>query len=323
MVNSGMLICSFYLKKRFKRGGEELVPLNAEYEFANEEGRCSHFENALDIIYHFCQRSITGSDDEKLMKLFSIESNSIQKSHCSSYSVLTFIVSSGSYGIEAEITNRHTREVKYTCTEDDAPVKRFRCLVYIPDDTKRTQVNKGIFIFQTIGSFGVKTITTKHLKSFCADIGLTVETRSVSVRMFIEKLIEKGRLYKVTFTRNKVSPDNADNMLISSGREEKSFIHPLLKPEWIKKLLNAVDGAKQSELLEYDNDEYDDIKVTFQLEKSLRTVRLAEIDHFSVVEDIPEHIWIRSKTDEKCIIDYMIETAKSYAKKMIFSIEEA
>lgn len=322
MINNGMLICSFYLKKRFQRGDEELLPLNLEYEFVDEDDNHYHFENALDIVKHFCDASIEGTDDEKAMKLFSVQENSDQIHSKPAYSALSFIINSGSYGIESEITDRKTRKVSYRCSENDAPVKKFRCVAFIPKDTKRMQVTKGILVFQALGTFGVKSITVKNLKAFCAKFGLTLETRSVSVRMFIEKLIEKGSLYKVTLIRNRVSPDGSDNMLVSTGREERSYIRPQFKANWIEKFLNAVDGVKETELLEVDDTIYEDITVTFKLGKNYRTVRLTEIDRFSVVEDIPEYIVKRGKTDGNCLVQYMLETATAYAKKMLFAVDE-
>lgn len=322
MVNNGMLICSFYLKKRFQRGDDELWPLNSEYEFKDEDENSRYFQDVLDIMFQFCNESIEGADDKKAMKLFSVEADSVQREDKAAYSTLSFIVNSGAYGIESTITDRRTRQVKYRCGEDDAAVKRFRCLVFVPKDTRRVVVTKGIFVFQTLGTYGVKTITVKQMKGFCADIGLTLETRSVSVRMFIEKLIEKGSLYKVTLIRNRVSSDGSDNMLVSTGREERSYIRPKFKENWIEKFLNAIDGVKDTDLLEFDDTMYEDITVTFKLGKNYRTVRLTEIDRFSVVEDIPEHIVQRSKFDEGCITQYMLETATAYAKKMIFVTEE-
>lgn len=323
MVSSGMLICSFYLKKRFQRGDEELLALNSEYEFKDEDENSQYFQDALDIMLQFCNSSINGADDEKSMKLFAVEADSIQRDDKAAYATLSFVVSSGAYGIESTITDRRTRKVKYKCGEDDAAVKRFQCLVFVPKDIRRAAITKGIFVFQTLGTYGVKTLTVKQMKTFCANIGLTLETRSVSVRMFIEKLIEKGSLYKVTLIRNRVSPDGADNMLVSTGREERSYIRPKFKENWIEKFLNAIDGAKEADLLEFDDTMYEDITVTFKLGKNYRTVRLTEIDRFSVVEDIPEHIVQRSKIDRDCITQHMLETANAYARKMIFTAEEA
>ncbi|MCQ2463563.1 MAG: hypothetical protein MJ177_09225 [Clostridia bacterium] len=121
MVNSGMLICSFFLKKRFQRGDEELLPLNAEYDYEVENDCNNHFGSAIDLFKKFCEESVQGSDDEKAMKLFAIEDSSFITYQHASYSALSFVVNSGSYGIESEITDRKTGNVNYVCTENDAP----------------------------------------------------------------------------------------------------------------------------------------------------------------------------------------------------------
>lgn len=79
---------------------------------------------------------------------------------------------------------------------------------------------------------------------------------------------------------------------------------------------------KDTDLLEFDDTTYEDITLTFKLGKNYRTVRLTEIDRFSVVEDIPEQIVKKGKTDENCIVQYMLETATAYAQKMVFTSEE-
>ena len=109
---------------------------------------------------------------------------------------------------------------------------------------------------------------------------------------------------------------------MSTGREERSYIRPQFKANWIEKFLNAIDGVKETELLEVEDTTFEDITVTFKLGKNYRTVRLTEIDRFSVVEDIPEQIVKQGKTDGNCIVQYMLETATTYAKKMVFEVDE-
>lgn len=319
MVSSGLLLCSFYLKKRFQRGNDEPIPLNETFEFNDDDEKAHSYSDIFEMIRQFCTFNADGADDEKSMKLFSINPKSIKEYDESAYKAMSFIISSGSYGLESTITDRRTREIKYQCGEDDASVKDFRCLVFVPKDTDTVQVSKGILIFQTLGAYGVKTITVKQMKAFFSGIDLTLETRSVSVRLFIEKLIEKGSLYKVTMIRNKVSPDSSDNMLVSTGREERSYIHPTFKQTWIAKFLDAVGGNKGTDLLEFDDNTYEDITVTFKLGHGYRTVRLTEIDRFSVVEDIPESVYNDGRYNEKVLIDYMIETASTYKDKMVFT----
>ena len=114
----------------------------------------------------------------------------------------------------------------------------FQALIFIPKDTPDVTVNKGIFIFQTIATYGIKTITVNKLSAFLSKIGLTLEVRTVSPAAFAEKLLEQGKLYSIKLIRNTISPNHADNMLISTGKEERVFQKPILRTEWRTKFIN-------------------------------------------------------------------------------------
>ena len=135
----------------------------------------------------------------------------------------------------------------------------------------------------------MKTITTERMRAFFAEIDLTFETRSVSVSAFIEKLIQQGSLYKLTLIRNRLSQNSADNMLITTGREEQVYIHPTLLPEWQLKMLTMFRKADETGLIEIpESDDYDDISIQFKLGDKKRTVRLRNLDRLSIIEDIPK-----------------------------------
>ena len=220
MLHSGLLVCSFFIKKRYERGDSKAIELNKALEVETID-HTESFSSAWDLFTRFLNENVNPKDDENSMKLFSINQDSIKKHNTQQYHAITFIVSSGSYGIESKITNRRTNEVKYHRTRDDADIKQFYGMIFIPKDIDDINVQKGIFIFQSIGTYGIKTITTKQMKEFFATLGLTLETRSVSVGIFLRKIFEEGKLSKITLLRNDISPDPADNMLISTGREEK------------------------------------------------------------------------------------------------------
>lgn len=319
MINSGLMICSFYLKTRFLRDREELYLLNSNYRTENGE---RSYSDILDMMSAFCEKYFTFSDDEKSMKMFSINGDSVSISETETYRAMSFIISSGAYGLESNITDRQTKRVKYRRTINDADIKDFNCVVFIPKDAGDTLITKGILVFQTLATYGVKTITTKQMRAFFAEINLTLEIRSVSVRTFIEKLVENGELHKVTLIKNRISPDNSNNMFITTGREERSYIKPRLKSTWLNKFLNFVENKSDSDVFEINDDIYEDIKVTFKLGSSYRTVGLMDIDKFSVVEDIPQTIYNNGRYNSARLIEYMIETANSYKDKIVFTVAQ-
>ncbi len=318
MVNSGMMICSFYLKKLFSRGEKGMYSLNSEY--INSD-RTTAYVDIFDMVQLFCRNNVSFTDDEKNKKMFSIRANPIIYDEVT-YRAMVFTIRSGAYGIESDMTNRKTKKVKYRRGSDDADIKDFKCVMFVPKDEEGIEITKGILIFQTIATYGVKSITTKKMGEFFVNMGLKLETRSVSVRAFIDKLVKQGTLNKVTLIKNAISHNDADNMLINTGREEISYFKPQFQPGWFQELLLLFDRAEHTTVYEIEGKSYEDIKVEFKLGKRYRTVGLRYIDRFSVVEDIPDTIYKNGIFKEEILINYMIDTAVEYMKHMLFAIEK-
>lgn len=317
MVSSGLMICSFYLKKRGHRGFEVRHPLNAPYTIG--DGRRT-YTDVFDMLCSFCEKHVPLLDDEDAMKVFSIKAGTVtMHNKAGSYRAMTFTISSGSYGIESSVTDRHTKEEKYKKTQDDADVKDFNCLVFVPEDDGEKKVTKGIMIFQTIAMYGVKMISTKQMRKFFGEAGLTFETCSVSVGAFMEKLIERGSLFRLSLIRNRISPDSSDNIVLASGREEKIFHRPQLNKRWQNKLLKYARDPHSSNILEMGDNVYEDIKVTFKFNGGVRTVSMRDIDKYSVVEDVPQSIFHGGHVDREELIAYMIGTAREYADRMVLT----
>lgn len=316
MTNCGMLVCSFSFKERFKKSEDVLYPLNHPHTVEQEDYTLT-IDNAVEMFQLFCDAHTELTDDEKKKKVFSVKDDSFHVIDTETYSALYFTIKSGSYGVEADITNINTNTVTHHRSIDESDVKEFLCVAYIPKDVGDLQIRKGIFVFQSIGAYGVKTITTEKMRSFFADMKLTLETRSVSVSAFLEKLIEQGNLHKLTLIRNRLSPNRADNMLISTGREEETYINPKFQDTWLKKMFAMFQKADETGIIEIpEGEDFDDISIQFKMGESTRTVRLRNLERVSIVEDIPDHII--SKNSKKHIIEYMVATADAYKDRMVW-----
>ena len=316
MTNHGMLVCSFRLKYRRHKSEDALYLLNQPY-ILDQDGDTITIDDTVEMFRLFCEANTNLSDDIKKKKVFSVKENSFHKDETSTYSAVSFIIKSGSYGIEADITDKNTHEVKYHRGVNDSDVKEFLCVVYIPKDVGAVKIKKGILVFQSIGTYGVKTITTERMRVFFSNMKLTLETRSVSVAAFLEKLIEQGDLQKLTLIRNQMSLNPADNMLISTGREEQTFIKPKFHQAWLNQMLSIFHKADETGVVEIpEGESYDDISVQFKLGDRVRTVRLRNLEKLSIVEDIPDHI-MESKDSTK-IVQYMINTADAYKNRMVW-----
>ena len=316
MKNSGMLVCSFRFRERYKKDKEALYCLNQPHYFEQEDD-LKRIDNVVEMFRLFCETHVDLTADVKKQKVFAVKENSFHQVDGDTYTALSFVIKSGSYGIEAEITNKNTNKVTHRRSADESDVKDFYCVVYIPKDVGDLQIKKGIFVFQSIGNYGVKTITTDMMRTFFAIFKLTLETRSVSVAAFLEKLVNQGSLYKLTLIQNRISPNSADNMLISTGREEQTFIRPRFQPEGLRKLIAIFNKADETGIVEIPDDvDYDDISIQFKLGDRKRTVRLGNLERISIIEDIPDHI-MEGKSDKK-LIQYMIDTADAYKERIVW-----
>ena len=318
MTNSGMLVCSFFLKKRFSREKAQTFNLNQEIVCKTDEDT-KHFADFFEMATEFCNRNTAFVDDKKARKMFSVKEGSLLHYDEATYHAMSFVIQSGSYGVEADMTNRHTMKVSYHRTEDEADIKSFLCIIYIPKDMEMNSINKGIFVFQSIATYGVKTITVDLMRSFFKELGVTLETRSVSVHVFLQKLIEQGSLNKITFYKDCISPNTADNILISTGREERTYTKPHLQPEWLSKMLSIFKKADETGIVEIPDEDFDDLSIQFKLGSRFRTVRLRNLDKLSIVEDIPDEIV--SKDDNSATISHMIQTANEYKQHIVFDIK--
>lgn len=288
--------------------------MNEEYEYDGVV-----YNNFIEMFKCFIGNYSELADDEKMMKMFAIDESSVKNEKRDGYTISSGIINAGAYGIEGEITNKTTKEVMYKRNKDDADIKTFNYLIYIPADVEDKHVIKGIMLFETIGTYGVKTITTQNMKRFFSEkYGLILETRSISVRIFLEKLLKEDKLSRITLVKNNVSRDPSDSMFYNVGREEKAYIKPKLKDGWINMLLEKIDGIKETEVFEIEDEKYDDIKMSFSHSGRTKTVRLMDIDRFSMIEDIPERVYPKNSSDRTRLLNYMEDTAGQYAEKMIF-----
>lgn len=314
MVRHGLLICSFYLKNKFSREEEELIELNQGHDCEGQR-----YKDFIDMFSGFASEYKELTDDEKLMKMLSVDEKSLSYEERDEYYIEHGIIHSGSYGTASDITDKDTKEVRYRRRVEDADIKPFSFMIYVPKDSGQQKVVKGLLLFEMIGSFGVKTITVKHMKKYFSEkCGVTLETRSISVRAFLEKLLNNDHLNRVTLIRNAVSKDASDNMFANTGREEKTYIKPTLQEKWIQKLLRYVEGKSDEDIFEINDELYDDIKLNFSHAGRNKTVRLNDIDHFSLIEDVPDSVYRGADVDREKLVKHMEMTAKEYAKKMIF-----
>ena len=104
MIHSGLLICSFFVKERYGRDDSKVINLNNEIHI-EQVGNEETYNSIWKLFSDFFNNHLDLSDDESSMKLFSIARDSIKEFDTDSYHCASFIINSGSYGIEGKLTN--------------------------------------------------------------------------------------------------------------------------------------------------------------------------------------------------------------------------
>ena len=86
-------------------------------------------------------------------------------------------------------------------------------------------------------------------------------------------------------------------------------------------VISAYNKAVGKYNYEIEGEEYEDIRVHFDLGGRQRTASLSNIDRFSVIEDFPETIYNNGRYNKDKLIEHMIETAVAYKEKMVFTAD--
>ncbi len=236
MYSVGLRICSFFIKPRYSRG-DNRIPLNKEIAYHLNKGTTNTVQDIFAILYDFISRYTLFEDDERQMKMFSFVQSETKFEETDNYRTISAVIKSGPYGYESELTDKNSGEVKYHRTAEDADIKRFSCLFFVPKDEEGVVVRKGIIVFQEIGAYGVKTITVDKIIGYLASrYELGFETRSISPVSFVKKVLKQGEVQRITFIKNSISNDDSDNLIVAAGREEISYITPELRQTVVDRL---------------------------------------------------------------------------------------
>ncbi len=323
MLNIGLTICSYFIKSRNTSEKDGILNLNDAHHFVidNKDTKPVVYSDVMSVFEDFFTKYSAIRDNEEEYKLFSCQC--LRTGETDDFKYLYGTVHSGSYGIEADITNRQSLEIVYEKKPDDAEVKKFYVMIIIPKDSNQIKIQKGLLLCQSIGTYGVKTITTKYMRNFFANLKVTLEFRSVSLGIFLENLFNHGYLKKLTYVKNRISPDFSDNISLPKGKEEISFVNPKLEDSFIEKIKTFILGKNNNTLKEIPLYSYDNLKMTFELNSKIRTINLNDLDKLSISESVPRSVQLpNGMPDENKLFEHMKTTAREYLQKMAQEVTE-
>lgn len=290
---------SFSFKKWKGKNPEQILPLNAKVIFnrlQDGEERIYEYTSALDLIVDFIGANTDVDDKEVRQQLFNCSFDSTNQGETDTYRYLIFTVYAGYYGYASKLVNRKTKSTVHKKSRDEADVKPFYVVVVIPKDTEISKAQRGLILFQEIGIYGVKTVTTKAMQEFFSKkLGLTFRTQNLAPDFYLKKLFESGMIQKIKLARNVQSNDTADKLYGAGyGREERTLV-PIKITNQMKAKLRHVSEAKYN-YFTFDNHDYPETKMVVKIGDRLRTIDLHGLDELSVEEALPDELLLPDGT---------------------------
>lgn len=154
MVNLSLTACSFHFNCKNKQ--QAICNLNE-----NIKGK-----TFIELFKEFFNKYNRVIVDHVIQKTFSCDQNSITVGETEEYQYIYALIRSGIYGNSSDIMDIANNKVNYKKKANESEVLPFYLFVAIPKDSKSVHVQKGIFLFQNVGIYGVKTITTQYMRDF-------------------------------------------------------------------------------------------------------------------------------------------------------------
>ena len=225
-------------------------------------------------------------------------------------------VYSGGYGIEANIVHTETSKIIYTRKKEHAETIHFRVFVAVP---RGKDVCKGIFLFQNIGQYGIKTITTDYLRKFINDrLNLITITGNICPEVFVKKLLECNGIKKLVYTRNNISNDKSDIENIGYGKEERIIGDFSNVEKWKEKISSYFNGKNR--IYEFEDMNYDGFKMITSIYGRERTINIKNINNLSIIEGIPENVKSElGDIEDAKLKEYFIKVTNEYLEHMVYN----
>lgn len=319
-MDLGLYVSSFYFIHTSKKKSN-YMELNSLFPYTNNK-----YFNIIDFFEDFFKAHNNIRNLYLDNKLYSIETDASWRGETDQYIYTCARINSGTYGVETDIYDVKSKAKVGSISKDQAGVLPFFVFVAVAKPgTSTTPINKGLIMFQSMGVYGVKSVTCKLLNEFSkSKMDCTFRTCNVSASEFLKAFFDIGRLKRLRLIRNSVSDDNSDLLEgVSYAREERvlSSFRGAIFSGLVDRLIQF--GLSKSAVFEWENDiTYDCVKATMDIgEGKERTVDLHAYDNLSIIEYVPKQYQKdNGHADEHTIIQYFCMRATEYLRKMDMTI---
>lgn len=313
MNNLSLTACSIWLREinPNKKNAIKRFNLNEKITRCRRE-----YDDFFEIIKEFCREYNEFISNYYEQKIFKIDTHKVVVEESDKFRYTYLDINSGGYGIEANIVNTRTSEVLYNRKREHAETIHFRVFIAIP---KGKDVCKGIILFQNIGRYGIKTITTDCLKRFINyRLNLKAVIGNICPEAYVKKLLCNNEIRKIVYTRNNISNDKADVETIGYGKEERIISDFSNINKWKEKISGYLNGSNR--VYEFDDINYSGLKFVTSIYKRQRIIDINNIDNLSIIEAIPnEVINDFGDIDDEKLKGHFILVTNEYLEHMVYN----
>ncbi len=312
----GVNISSFRFKRKNSKK-EEFIPFYSSFSQYKED--CNYKCNSvIKVIEEFYKSKELPEQIDYHKKYFGTKKDSFIIEEDENRVYISFTIICGAYGIKSDITDINTNKILFERKINNADVKDFRVMFAFEKETEGFNIYKGVILFQVIGQYGIKTLTTNKFREFLSnEFNIIPSFYTISTREAFEKLVENGSFKKIHLIKNEVNPEFSNMLGINGGKEVKTIALAGIKEKkgFINKILDLATSKK--EVYEID-DEYDDISLTIDMGGRTKTTSIKDIRSLYIVEQLPDDVM---NTDGEIIISrinrLMIEHANDYLDSIV------
>ncbi len=314
MNNLSLTACSIWIREKNPNKNNSIKIINLNKKIM---GKKKIYNDFFYLLKEFCKKySKKFVLNNYEQKMFKIETEDINVEENEKFRYTYIDINSGGYGIEANIVNTKTNKVLYTRKKEHAETIHFRVFFAVP---KGEEVCKGIIIFQNIGQYGIKTITTDYLRKYINDeLNLYTTTGNICPQVFVKKLLDNDGLMKIIYTRNNVSNDKADTDSMGYGKEERIIAGFSNVKKWKEKISGYFNGT--SRIYEFEDIDYSGVKFVTSIYGRTRTININNINNLSIIEGIPDEVVNTfGDIDDEKLKNHFIEVTKEYLEHMVYN----
>lgn len=324
MFNLSLTACSFHLRKTNSRGNTKIFNLNMPLTLQKEDGTECYFQDLSEIFVQFFKTHESLVKDDNKQQSFRCEYNEDNILENDDFRMFYTRIYSGVYGSSSDIIDGNTQKVKYKKKSSDIDTRPFYLMVVFPKDSERVVVQKGLFIFQNVGQFGVKTITTTLMQEFFSNgFHITLKCNTISSDLFVKKIIRKDNIKKLVMVKNIKSSDTSDNVRKGYGSEIREIGNLYFTEKMWSRMMDKiryVAGGRYN-LFEFEQIEYDNLKVVVDIGGRTRKINLHNLENLSIIEAIPDEIKMADgHPNLTMLIEHFTKVATEYLEEMVLHI---